>query len=98
MTDMNPLLKIRFDGDAVGPGRIPVAHLLRFLACMNKALQRTGRILTGEAASVRRGMLTRSIKEEVALDLVFDAWQSCSCPGLQSAADATGIAGHGLGP
>lgn len=67
----NPLLKIRFDGDAVGSGRISVAHLLRFLTNMNKALQRTGRVLTGEAESVRRGPQPRSIKEEVALDLVL---------------------------
>lgn len=67
----DPLLKIRFDGEAVGPGKIPLAHLLRFLTNMTKALQRTGRVLTGEAESVRRGTPTRSIKEEVALDLVL---------------------------
>ena len=71
MNDNDPLLKIRFDGEAVGPGKIPVAHLLRFLTNMNKALQRTGRVLTGEAESVRRGPQPRSIKEEVALDLVL---------------------------
>ena len=67
----DPFLKIRFDGEAVGPSKIPVAHLLRFLTNMNKALQRTGRVLTGEVESVRRGTPTRSIKEEVALDLVL---------------------------
>lgn len=67
----SPLLKIRFDGQAVGPGKIPVAHLLRFLTNMNKALQRTGRVLTGDAESVRRGPQPHSIKEEVALDLVL---------------------------
>ena len=71
MNRNNPLLKIRFDGDAVGPSKIPVAHLLRFLTNMNKALQRTGRVLTGEADSMRRGPQPRSIKEEVALDLVL---------------------------
>lgn len=71
MNRNDPLLKIRFDGPAVGPGKIPVAHLLRFLTNMNKALQRTGRILTGDAESVRRGPQPRSIKEEVALDLVL---------------------------
>lgn len=71
MNNNDPLLKIRFDGEAVGPGKIPVAHLLRFLTNMNKALQRTGRVLTGEADSVRRGPQPRSIKEEVALDLVL---------------------------
>lgn len=71
MNRNGPLLKIRFDGQAVGPGKIPVAHLLRFLINMNKALQRTGRVLTGNAESVRRGPQPRSIKEEVALDLVL---------------------------
>lgn len=71
MNSNEPLLKIRFDGEAVGPGRIPVAHLLSFLANMNKALQRTGRVLTGDAESVRRGRQPHSIKEEVALDLTL---------------------------
>lgn len=71
MSENNPLLKIRFDGGAVGPGKIPVEHLLTFLANMSKALLRTGRVLTGEAESVRRGRQPRSVKEEVALDLVL---------------------------
>ncbi len=71
MKNDEPLLKIRFDGEAVGPGRIPVTHLLSFLANMNKALQRTGRVLAGEAESLRRGPQPRSIKEEIALDLVL---------------------------
>lgn len=71
MNSNEPLLKIRFDGEAVGPGRIPVAHLLSFLTNMTKALQRTGRVLTGEAESVRRGRQPHSIKEEVALDLTL---------------------------
>lgn len=71
MNENDPLLKIRFDGKAVGSGKIPVTHLLRFLTNMNKALYRTGRVLTGEAESVRRGPQSRSIKEEVALDLTL---------------------------
>lgn len=71
MKEHDPLLKIRFDGEAVGPGTIPVAHLLRFLANLNKALQRTGRVLAGEAESVRPGRQPRNIKEELALDLVL---------------------------
>jgi hypothetical protein len=66
-----PLLSIRFDGDVVGPGRIPMAFLLSFLGNMNKAFVRTGRMLTGESESIRRGSPRRSIKEEVALDLVL---------------------------
>jgi len=71
MKEDDPLLKIRFDGEAVGPARIPVTHLLTFLANMNKALQRTGRVLAGEAESLRRGPQPRGIKEEIALDLVL---------------------------
>ncbi len=71
MKEHDPLLKIRFDGEAVGPGKIPVAHMLRFLTNLNKALQRTGRVLAGEAESVRRGPQPRNIKEVLALDLVL---------------------------
>jgi len=71
MKPKDPLLKIRIDGKAVGPGKIPVAHLLRFLTNLNKALRRTGRILTGDVESIRRGPQPRSIKEEVALDMVL---------------------------
>ncbi len=71
MNNDTPLLKIRFDGEAVGPGRIPVSHLLRFLGNMNKALQRTGRVLLGESVSMRRRPQPHSIKDEVALDLVL---------------------------
>lgn len=66
-----PLLKVRFDGNAVGASKIPVAHLLRFLDNLTKVLQRTGHVLAGEADSVRRGAKPRSIKDEVALDLVL---------------------------
>ncbi|WP_373500498.1 hypothetical protein [Desulfococcus sp.] len=71
MNNQEPLLKIRFDGEAVGPGKIPVSHLLRFLTNMNKALQRTGRVLLGEAESVRRGRQPGNIKDELAFDLVL---------------------------
>jgi hypothetical protein len=66
-----PLLKIRFDGTSVGPGRIPVAHLLRFLANLNKALQRTGRVLKGAVESTRQGRPPQRIKEEIDLELVL---------------------------
>lgn len=71
MNEHDPLLRIRFDGKAVGPGKISVPHLLTFLTNLNKALQRTGRVLTGSAESVHRGQPPRNIKEEVALDLVL---------------------------
>ena len=71
MNEHEPLVKIRFDGEAVGPGKIPVSHLLRFLSNLSKVLQRTGRVLMGDTESVRRGQPPRNIKEEVALDLVL---------------------------
>lgn len=71
MNNQEPLLKIRFDGPAVGPGKIPLSHLLRFLENLNKALQRTGRVLTGRAASLIRGPQPHSIKDEVALNLTL---------------------------
>lgn len=71
MNNNDPLLTIRFDGEAVGEGRIPVSHLLRFLMNMNKALQRTGCVLAGMAESTRPGAQPRSIKDEVDLDLVL---------------------------
>jgi len=64
-----PLLRIQFDGEAVGAARIPVTHLLRFLGNLTKALQRSGRVLQGEGDSVRRGPQPASIKDEIALDL-----------------------------
>ena len=71
MNERNPMLKIRFDGKAVGPGKISVSHLLSFLSNMNKALHRVGRVLQGDDESVRRGQPPRKIKEEVELDLVL---------------------------
>ena len=71
MNEHHPLLKIRFDGEAVGPGIISVDHLLLFLTNMNKALLRTGRVLAGDVESVRRGRQPHNIKEEIALDLML---------------------------
>jgi hypothetical protein len=71
MNHDSPLLTLRFEGAAVGPGRISMTQLLSFLGNMNKAFVRTGRILSGETGSMSRGSPKRSIKEEVALDLVL---------------------------
>jgi hypothetical protein len=71
MISREPLLKIRFDGNAVGPGRISVSHLLRFLKNLNKSLQRTSRVLSGEIDSTKQGRPLQNIKAEVALDLVL---------------------------
>jgi hypothetical protein len=63
-------LSIRLAGQAIGSARIPVNHLLRLLTEFNKALYRTGRVLQGQVDSLRRGPVHRSIKDEIALDLV----------------------------
>ena len=70
MGKLNPLLKIRFDGDAVEPGEIRVSHLLVFLTCLNRALQRTARLLRGDTNSVRAGQPPRTIRKAVELSLV----------------------------
>ena len=70
MSKLNPSLKVRFDGDAVEPGEIRVSHLLIFLNCLNKALQRTARLLQGDARSVRPGQPPRAIRKAVELSLV----------------------------
>lgn len=63
-------LTITLEGESIGSGRVPVPLLLRLLAEMNKALQRTGNVLRGEADSVRRGPARKNIKDEIAFDLV----------------------------
>ena len=70
MSKLNPSLKVRFDGDAVEPGEIRVSHLLIFLNCLNKALQRTARLLQGDTSSVRPGQPPRKIRKAVELSLV----------------------------
>lgn len=71
MNTNEPLLKIRFDGTSVGAGRIPVGHLLKFLGNLNKAFQRTGRVLKGAAESTKQGRPPQQLKEEIDLDLVL---------------------------
>ena len=70
MTQHDPLMKVRFEGEAVGASRIPVAHLMKFLDNLTKALVRTGRVLSGESQSVQRGPQPRAVKDEVSLDIV----------------------------
>lgn len=70
MTERTHFLSIRLAGKAIGTARIPVNHLLRLLKEFNKALFRTGRVLQGQADSLRKGPVQRSIKDEIALDLV----------------------------
>ncbi len=70
MKKQGPLLKVRFDGHAVGPGTVPVTQLVRFLYRMNTAFQRVGRVLQGESASQRRGRPPKSVEDDVNLELV----------------------------
>lgn len=98
MNNNDPLLKIRFDGKAVGPSKIPVTHLLRFLTSMNKVFLRTGRVMTGGTKNVRRGPQPRSIKEEVALDLVLLTHGSpAAVLGFERQQPETALAGMDLG-
>ena len=69
--DHGPFLQARLEGDAIGAGRIPVSHLLALLKNLNKAFYRSGLVMAGEAESVRRGAQPKSIKDEIALDLVL---------------------------
>jgi hypothetical protein len=71
MSENDPLLKIRFEGNAVGPGKIPVSHLLTFLTNLTKAFQRTGRVLAGDSESAKRGRQPQSIKDDIALELMM---------------------------
>lgn len=70
MNEQSPLLEIRFDGSAIGPGKISVSHLLRFLDNLNKAFHRVSRVLAGNSESLRKGRLRRSIESAVELELV----------------------------
>lgn len=71
MNQEDPLLTIRFEGKAIGPGKIPVSHLLHFLSSMNKALLRTARLLRGGTGPTRPGRPPRALVEELELDLVL---------------------------
>ena len=70
MNERDPLLTILFDGEAVGPGRTPVSHLILFLSHMSKALKQTGRVLLSDTESVRERPHPRNINRAVELDLV----------------------------
>ena len=70
MSKPGPLLEIRFAGQAIDRGRVPVTHLVSFLTSWRKVLQRTGRVLRGEARSVRRGQPPQDLKAELEFDTV----------------------------
>jgi hypothetical protein len=69
--DHGPFLQARLEGESIGAGRIPVSHLLILLKDLNKAFYRSGLVMSGEADSVRRGARPKSVKDEIALDLVL---------------------------
>lgn len=64
------LLEIRFRGPAIERGRLPLAQLASFLDSWRKVVQRTGRVLRGEARSVRPGQLPQDLKSELEFELV----------------------------
>ncbi len=66
-----PFLQARLEGEAIGAGSIPVSHLLVLLTDLNKVFFRSGLVMAGEVESIRRGAQPKSIKDEVALDLVL---------------------------
>ena len=70
MSELKPLLEIRFVGEAIERGRLPVAHLANFLDSWRKVVQRTGRVLRGEARSVRPGQPPQDLKSELEFELV----------------------------
>lgn len=72
------LLEIRFRGEAIERGRLPVAHLASFLDSWRKVVQRTGRVLRGEARSVRPGQPPQDLKSELEFELVTFAGEDGS--------------------
>lgn len=70
MTEQRPVLEIRFDGEAVGPGRISLAHLSLFLPNLNNALKRVGRILQGNSDSLPKRRPSRRVTSALDLELV----------------------------
>lgn len=70
MNELKHFLSIRIEGKSVGSGRISVSHLLQLISQFNKTLHGCGMVLMGQAESIRKGPRQKSIKEEIALDLV----------------------------
>lgn len=70
MKEQTPLLSVQLDGHAVGPGKIPLAHLLCLGRSLRKVLRQTGHALRGDDGSSRRGKPPKHIRESVDLDLV----------------------------
>ena len=78
------LLEIRFRGQAIDCGRLPVAHLASFLDSWRKVVQRTGRVLRGESRSVRPGQPPQDLRSELEFELVtFDGEGGSASLGLE---------------
>ncbi len=70
MSEQNNFLEIRFDGESVGPGKIPVSHLLHFLPNLFNVFYRVGLSLQGETEGLRRGRPPKSVSDELDMELV----------------------------
>jgi len=84
------LLEIRFRGAAIERGTLPVAHLANFLDSWRKVVQRTGRVLRGEARSVRPGQPPQDLRSELEFELVtFDGEGDSASLGLERRLEIT---------
>ena len=94
----SPFLQARLEGEAIGAGRIPVSHLLVLLKDLNKAFYRSGLVMAGEAKSVRRGAQPKSVKDELALDLVlFSHGSEATVLGFERPRSQQSLSGMGMG-
>lgn len=65
-----PLLTIRFDGDAIDAGEIPLSILLRFLLNMRKTMRKIGENIHDELDDARKSRLPKALSDELELKLV----------------------------
>jgi len=70
VNEQKHFLSIRIAGKSVGSGRISINHLLQLMSQFSKSLHRCGMVLMGQAESLRKGPPQKSIKDEIALDLI----------------------------
>ncbi len=70
MSELDPLLEVRFDGSAIGPGKIPVSHLTIFLNNLNKVIERTWLVLYHDSNSTQLGSVPQNTKKQLELSLV----------------------------
>jgi hypothetical protein len=70
MDNKRSFLTVTLEGQSVHSGRIPISHLLEFLAGLQKVLYRTGQVFLMEGRSTRKGQRPKSLKQLVDLDLV----------------------------